>query len=261
MRGIIGTRPPIESGYDELMYWAPLREYYGHSDFVNYGYWEPGIANARAACENLVEKLLAFIPEKDGTILDVACGKGATTQHLLHHYAPTRVTAIDRADKQIKLCQEKLPDCRFMVMDATALEFEDDSFDNILSVEAAFHFVPRLAFLREARRVLRPGGRLVLSDMLMTRAGEAERRLGSVENHVPDLDAYRELCREAGFSEVAVEDVTEPCLHGTFDHLVQFSHSRLLSGEISVEELQTFTRRFFGLVPDLRYYLLACLRA
>ncbi len=41
-----------------------------------------------------MEKLMAFIPEKNGTILDVACGKGATTRYLLKYYTPENVTGI-----------------------------------------------------------------------------------------------------------------------------------------------------------------------
>ena len=58
------------------------------NEFANYGYWDENTRTEVEACENLIEKLLAFVPEKQGTILDVPCGKGATTRHLLKYWLP-----------------------------------------------------------------------------------------------------------------------------------------------------------------------------
>ena len=69
--------------YDDSMYHEKLYDYFGYSDFFNYGYWDDNTPDQKAACENLVEKLLSFIPSKDGNILDVACGKGETADYLL----------------------------------------------------------------------------------------------------------------------------------------------------------------------------------
>jgi len=246
-------------GYDSLMYWSALEEYYEHSDFVNYGYWDETTHSAPRACERLMDRLLAFIPNKGGTILDVACGKGATTRHLLSYYDPSNVTGINISAKQLERCRQNAPGCRFIEMDAVNLDFPDHSFDAMICVEAAFHFVTRRRFFERAARVLKPGGKLVLSDLLMTRKREAARRLGSVENYVPDPPAYAAVARSAGFGEAEVIDATEPCLKGCFDYLVRFSHERLLDRRMLVEELRAFTRRFFSFVPDFRYYLLACL--
>lgn len=49
-----------------------LNEYYSYSDFFNYGYWLAGTETQEAACANLLEKLLGFIPDKTGTMLAVA---------------------------------------------------------------------------------------------------------------------------------------------------------------------------------------------
>ena len=47
---------------------------------------------------------MAFVPEKNGTILDVACGKGATTRYLLKYYTPENVTGIMRENFWAKRC-------------------------------------------------------------------------------------------------------------------------------------------------------------
>jgi ubiquinone/menaquinone biosynthesis C-methylase UbiE len=54
-------------------------------------------------------------------------------------------------------------------MDATHLAFADRVFEQILCVESAFHFQTRAQFFAEAYRVLKPGGAVVLWDMLFRR--------------------------------------------------------------------------------------------
>ena len=82
--------------------WHPLvAEYYGHSDYMNYGYWTGKTENQAEASENLVGKLLAMIPDKKGRILDVACGRGASTRHLLRYYKSSDIVAINISEKQL----------------------------------------------------------------------------------------------------------------------------------------------------------------
>jgi SAM-dependent methyltransferase len=74
----------------------------------------------------------------------------------------------------------------------------------VLCVEAAFHFDTRERFLREALRVLRPGGWLALSDLLMTRGTP----LVPAANHLRSLEEYAALLRRCGFVDVRVQDAT-----------------------------------------------------
>src|SRR5881409_3299312 len=83
------------SNYDKWMADSIQSAYFGHSGYYNYGYSTTETLTQAEACENLVEKLLDFIPEKKGTILDVACGQGASTRHLLNYYSPADVTGIN----------------------------------------------------------------------------------------------------------------------------------------------------------------------
>ena len=156
----------INRHYDRIMFTPGAHRRYGGSDFHNFGYWDQATTTLQDACENLMEELLAFIPDKEGAILDVACGKGATSRYLLNFYNPKDVTGINISEKQLERCRVNAPGCNFYLMNATELAFPDQSFNNIICVEAAFHFSTREKFLHEASRVLKPGGGLVLSDIL-----------------------------------------------------------------------------------------------
>lgn len=195
------------------------------SAFMNLGYWHENTANAQDAGENLVDELLKYIPEKNGRILDVACGQGATTRHLCKYYDAVNVVGIDISLKQLQKCREVAPSCTFLEMDATNLGFEQASFDSVICVEAAFHFDTRERFLSEACRVLKPGGRLVMADIVSTKfLGRTS--LEPQANVVRDQDEYAAVYRRAGFADVEIHDVTDPVVGG----LCRACRTRLSTG-------------------------------
>ncbi len=103
-------------------------------------------------------------------ILDLGCGNG----RLLDLFRDKNVeyTGIDNSEELIQIAKERSKiqnpksKIQFLVADALNLPFEDNYFDKVFSV-AVLHHIPskeyRLQFLKEARRVLRPGGFLILS--------------------------------------------------------------------------------------------------
>ena len=147
--------------YDNKMSCGINKKYYKNSGFFNFGYWDESSSDQKSASENLTERLLSFIPEKSGKILDVACGNGGTAAYLLRYYPPSKVTGINISEKQLETARKMAPGCTFLRMDAAQLEFECDFFDNIICLEAVFHFSTREDFLSEAYRVLKPGGRFI----------------------------------------------------------------------------------------------------
>ncbi|HXH27551.1 MAG TPA: methyltransferase domain-containing protein, partial [Candidatus Polarisedimenticolia bacterium] len=167
-----------------------------------------------------------------------------------------RVTGINISAKQARSARDLAEGCGVAVMDAARLGFADRTFDALLCVEAAFHFDTRERFLEEARRVLRPGGRLALSDVLMTRDAETRRPSFSEANHLDDARAYEALLGRCGFDEVRVIDATEECWRGCYRASVSFVLDRYLEGAIDAPARDRFLERLYGLVPDLTAYLL-----
>ena len=176
--------------------------------------------------------------KQEGNVLDVACGLGASTRILARRWESSRIIGINLSKRQIDICLSSAPGCHFMIMDAVDLCFEDNTFDNVLCIEAAFHFRTRELFVREAFRVLKPGASLVLSDVLLTEPGQRLLPMWLKENHVESLSQYRELFVGAGFSEVDVIDITEPGFRSFFRWNVADSHESWIAERCSFVQLQ-----------------------
>ena len=92
-------------------------------------------------------------------ILEIGCSSGQFLFQLRNH-GYQNVVGIDISERAVKVCQEAgLP---AKVMDAQRLDFPDDSFDLITASDVLEHLADEKRALQEWRRVLKPGGRLVV---------------------------------------------------------------------------------------------------
>lgn len=117
--------------------------------------------------EHYLRKRTRFVvencPRGDG--LDVGCGTGVLASRLAD--AGYRMSGVDPSDGMLDVLRARSPGIRALQASGTALPFEDDSFDLVLSV-AVMHHIAEAEDVRrtlaEMVRVARPGGRVVIWD-------------------------------------------------------------------------------------------------
>ena len=152
--------------------------------------------------EPVVHGLLARYPA--GEALDAACGTGRQTAHLasLGH----RVIGVDATPEMLALARAKTPEARFEAGDLAALPLPDGSVDLAVCSLALTHCADLGPPIGELARVVRPGGRVVISDvhpfMTMLGAHAAYRRSraerGFVRNHTHLASDYLAAFQGAG---------------------------------------------------------------
>jgi ubiquinone/menaquinone biosynthesis C-methylase UbiE len=117
--------------------------------------------------KSLIERKLAKL--SGGRILDVATGDGGFIGKLIDAFADyDEAIGVDITDKNFEEAEKKFEKDRvsFMKADAADLHlFNDDSFDTV-SIAAGLHHLPDIqAVIREMKRVLKPGGILIIREM------------------------------------------------------------------------------------------------
>ncbi|MDH5540589.1 MAG: methyltransferase domain-containing protein [Rhizobacter sp.] len=169
-------------------------------------------------------------------VLDVGCGTGALTLTVADRVAPGGTAlGLDPNPDMLAVARRKRGDIEWRDGRAEALPFADASFDATVSQFAMMFFDDGVAALREAQRVLRPGGRIAFavcdavehSPGYAALAGLLERLFGkSVADAfrapfaLGDAARLRALCADAGLTDAQVAQHDGTVRFASIDALV-----------------------------------------
>jgi SAM-dependent methyltransferase len=184
---------------------AVLRSYY-HRVHADHGYTpvEPFLHELHAAMLRLLEPLfLEHIPA-GGRVLDAGCGRSLFTE--VRPDWPFAIVASDVDHDLLASRKTAFPKVRWLQGDAQPLPFRDVAFDALFAGELIEHLPDPAPALREFRRVLKPGGALILTTpnrlRLANLADRSERPYSP--DHLSELsyDEVHLLLRESGFEVI-----------------------------------------------------------
>lgn len=200
---------------------------YIFGDNFHFGYFNTPDDSLDQATDNLIDELISLCRLKLGPetkILDAGCGIGAPAVYL-HNKFGSDITGISTSRKGIDLANDRIKDdklkgkVRFTVADITASDFPDESFDIVWVMESSHLIRNKQALFEECFRLLKPGGNILLCDVLVNRKYNFFIKLrnffpllnliktfGGGKTETPAL--YEELMRKAGFSNISSRDVS-----------------------------------------------------
>ncbi len=175
---------------------------------------------------------------KTGKVLDIACGRGASAVHLAENFG-CHVTGLDYSSEN-QAAAEAHADSKgvshltsFKQGDAERLPFGDSTFDVIISECSFCTFPNKKAAAEEMARVLRPGGRLGMTDMTIN--GNLPDDIQSILTWVAcvagagSVQEYISILNKAGFTNFTTEDRRD-----TLQEMVRDIRRKLLGLRLAV---------------------------
>lgn len=161
--------PDVERWNDSFAREHDIDDYYARSSFLIR--W---IERCRLRC---IARMIQAEPDDD--ILEVGCGGG----HVLRLFHESNLTGVDVSGEMLAKARRNLKGCRVVLLkgELHVLGLEDRGFDKIVCSEVLEHTVDPESILIQIRRLLRPGGRAVITfpnDPLVNRLKSVIRRSG-----------------------------------------------------------------------------------
>ena len=203
LREQIGTTPGADQDARRLKGVLARRESKSQEFFASAaGQWDKLREGLFGAASHL-QALAAFL-DPEWAVADLGCGTGQVSAAI----APfvRRVAAVDRSGEMLQTAKRRLREFANVEVrrgELEAVPLADGEFDGAVLMLVLHHVADPAAALREAARILKPRGRLVVCDMLPHDHEEYRNQMGHVWLGFED-EQFKGLATAAGFSDVRI---------------------------------------------------------
>ncbi|MFD6185939.1 SAM-dependent methyltransferase [Streptomyces goshikiensis] len=221
---------PYPSGASVGQFYDQMSAFFASvfGDHLHFGLWDQDSdASMETAQLRLTDHLIDLLnPNSHEYVLDVGCGTGRPAIRLAQRtgarvlgisVSPTQVAGAIAASNSAKLSSH----VAFDQADAMKLPYEAGTFDAAWAVEMLFHVPDRTHVLREIGRTLKPGGRVVLTDFVVTEPLTSQEwdliAQGFAFSSLIRPHDYADVITQAGLELVHIHDVsphTKPTTRG-----------------------------------------------
>jgi cyclopropane fatty-acyl-phospholipid synthase-like methyltransferase len=217
-----GHKRAIATYYEEC--WKDYRYFWlNRSNLaMHFGYWDESVTTHSQSLVRTNEVMADWADIKPGErVLDAGCGVGGSCMWLAEHRGATAVGVTITADqvrRGRRYARERGLEDRVELYqrDYRDTGLDAESFDVVWACESAAHAPDQREFLREAFRVLKPGGRLISRDLYMRRPPANAEEEGLMRTweaawalpNLPSHEQFLGMLGECGFEVDRHKDVT-----------------------------------------------------
>jgi ubiquinone/menaquinone biosynthesis C-methylase UbiE len=165
-----------------------------------------------------VDRVLEGVSLKGKTVLDIGCGSGGITLHLVERHGAAHATGFDVELPVIEAARRRARErglsdrAAFVHAPPGTLPFSDESFDAVFSKDALLHVPDKDALFAEIFRVLKPDGVFAASNWMISHDGEPSPEMKAyvaaegLSFAMASPARYAEAMRRAGFADVTTRD-------------------------------------------------------